>query len=181
MLSAIKENITQADDKASLSAAIESQQEITDLLRILPDKVKAKFEHSLATCMQSHQEKLAELEENQHKQQYKDLFSTLQQWCSDDEFPELLASLPNVWQQCFKGAVNTRERRNLTITMEIVANQESPESDIDKRKAIQLQLMADKLQQGEQPDLLSLLKLWIRQGPLSSEGLDLLKRVERLV
>jgi hypothetical protein len=64
--------------------------------------------------------------------------------------------------------------------MEIIANLESPKKDINERKAIQLQLMADKLQQGEQPELLGLLKLWIQQGPLSAEDVDLLKRVEAL-
>jgi exonuclease SbcC len=88
--------------------------------------------------------------------------------------------LSKQWQQCFRDLSENTERHDLTIKMEIVAQQDSPPKDAKKRQTIQMQLMAHKLQTGDSLDMLSLLKDWIRAGSLSKSDITLLKRVEPL-
>jgi hypothetical protein len=64
--------------------------------------------------------------------------------------------------------------------MEIVAQQDSPQKDANKRQFIQMHLMAQKLQSGDSLEMSSLLKDWIRVGSLSEGDITLLKRVEPL-
>ena len=61
--------------------------------------------------------------------------------------------------------------------MEIIEEQDSPKGDTAKRKDIQLQLMAEKLQHGVNKNLDELLKDWIQQGPLTAQDKKCLKRV----
>jgi hypothetical protein len=91
-----------------------------------------------------------------------------------------VTSLSKQWQQCFRELSETNERHDLTIKMEIVAQQDSPKKDAEKRQLIQMQLMAQKLQSGESLDLMLLLKVWIRAGALSKSDITLLKRIEPL-
>jgi len=61
-----------------------------------------------------------------------------------------------------------------------VAQKDSLKKDAEKRQAIQMQLMAQKLQSGDSLDLMSLLKDWIRVGSLSKSDVTLLRRVKPL-
>jgi hypothetical protein len=88
--------------------------------------------------------------------------------------------LSKQWQQCFRELSDNTDRHDLTIKMEIVAQQDSPKKDTAKRQSIQMQLMAQKLQSGDSLDLTSLLKDWIKAGTLSESDITLLKRVEPL-
>jgi hypothetical protein len=91
-----------------------------------------------------------------------------------------MATLSKQWQQCFRELTENSDRHDLTIKMEIVAQQDSPEQDAEKRQSIQMQLMAQKLQSGDSLDLTSLLKDWIKVGCLSNSDITLLKRIEPL-
>jgi hypothetical protein len=91
-----------------------------------------------------------------------------------------VTTLSKQWQQCFRELSDRNERHDLTIKMELIAQQDSPKKDEEKRQSIQMQLMAQKLQSGESLDLLLLLKDWIRAGALSKSDVTLLKRIEPL-
>ena len=89
-------------------------------------------------------------------------------------------SFPSQWQQSFKAlAQHDVPRLNLTLMLEIVSDVPSPQTDDSLRKEIQLQLMADKLQQGVEYDKASLLKRWIQHGPVAQQEQVLLTRAQR--
>jgi cytochrome c-type biogenesis protein CcmH/NrfG len=64
--------------------------------------------------------------------------------------------------------------------LEIVKQQPSPQSDVAVRQAVQMQLMAQKLQDGTHADPDELLQQWILLGPVNAQEQHLLKRVEGL-
>lgn len=181
LLIAMQEQISKAQDKASLAASLEAQSDISSLLNALPARARSSLEKILDTNLQAQQAKLIEFEQNRQQQQFHDLFTALKEWKEEPSLPALVQSLPGVWQRCFKNVSNTPEmdRHTLTIVMEIVSERESPKADSAKRKEIQLQLMAEKLQHGENKSLEELLKDWIKVGPLGEKEPPLLKRLEK--
>ena len=182
LLIAMQEQISKAQDKASLAASLEAQSEISSLLTALPARARSSLEKILDTNLQAQQKKLAEFEQNRQQQQFHDLFAALKEWKDESSLPALVQSLPGVWQRCFKNVSNEPEmdRHTLTIVMEIVSERESPKADLAKRKEIQLQLMAEKLQQGVNKSLEERLKDWIQVGPLGQKESPLLERLQKL-
>jgi hypothetical protein len=179
LLTAMQEKVSAATDKNSLTASIESQSDISALLSELPSRIRSTLEKALNENIQTQQKKLLGLKQNQKRQQYESLFLALKEWSAEDELPELVPSLPSAWQQCFRNTSSkpTWDRHALTIVMEIIEEQDSPKGDTAKRKDIQLQLMAEKLQHGVNKNLDELLKDWIQQGPLTAQDKKCLKRV----
>lgn len=182
LLIAMGEQISQAHDKASLAASLASQSELSSLLNELPARARNSLEKRLNLNIQAQQTKVAELEQNQQQQKYINLFLALKNWDDEDKLPEKVQSLPGAWQQCFKNISKAPalDRRELTIEMEIICERDSPKVDATKRREIQLQMMAEKLQQGVNKSLQERLKYWIQVGPLTAEDKILLKRVEIL-
>jgi exonuclease SbcC len=169
-----------AGDKASVQSALQDKHTVIDTIAILPMPERRVLEQRVQTLVEQQQLKLTELVKSAKGQAYQDLFSALKIWQTDSEIPEGVATLSKQWQQCFRELSENTDRHDLTIKMEIVAQQDSPQKDAKKRQSIQMQLMAQKLQSGESLDMLSLLKDWIRAGSLSKSDITLLKRVEPL-
>lgn len=169
-----------ASDKASVQSAMQDKQSIVDAIKTLPMRDSKALEQRVQTIVEQQQVKLNEFEKAAKSQTYLDLFTTLKEWQSDSEIPASVTNLNKQWQQCFREVEAKSDRHELTIKMEIVAQQDSPKKDTQKRQEIQMQLMAQKLQTGESLDLLSLLKEWIRAGSMSKSDMTLLKRIEPL-
>jgi exonuclease SbcC len=169
-----------AGDKASVQSALQDKHTVIDTIAILPIPERRVLEQRVQTLVEQQQLKLTELLKSAKGQAYQDLFSALKIWQTDSEIPEGVATLSKQWQQCFRELSENTDRHDLTIKMEIVAQQDSPQKDAKRRQSIQMQLMAQKLQSGESLDMLSLLKDWIRAGSLSKSDITLLKRVEPL-
>lgn len=183
----VKDQITQfentfneANDKASVQNAMQDKQSILDAIRTLPTRDSKALEQRVQTIVEQQQAKLTQLEKAAKSQTYLNLFSALKEWQTDSEIPDSATNLNKQWQQCFREVEARSDRHELTIKMEIVAQQDSPKKDAQKRQEIQMQLMAQKLQSGDSLDLLSLLKEWIRAGSLSKSDMTLLKRIEPL-
>jgi exonuclease SbcC len=183
----VKEQVTQfessftsADDKESVQIAMQEKQGVIDAINTLPARDRRALEQRVQTLFEQQKVKLAELAKAAISQTYLDLFAALKEWQTDNEMPASAASLNKQWQQCFREVVVGNDRHDLTIKMEIVAQQNSPKKDAEKRQSIQMQLMAQKLQSGDSLDLLSLLKDWISAGSLSKSDITLLKRIEPL-
>ncbi|MFT4748231.1 MAG: exonuclease SbcC, partial [Congregibacter sp.] len=151
---------------------------VVDAITALPMRERRALEQRIQIVVDQQQLKLTALAKSAKGQVYQDLFSALKLWQTDNEVPECVTSLSKQWQQCFRELGANIERHELTIKMEIVAQQESPKKDAEKRQSIQMQLMAQKLQSGDSVDMLSLLKDWIRAGSLSKRDITLLKRIE---
>ncbi|PKH00419.1 DUF349 domain-containing protein [Paraglaciecola sp. MB-3u-78] len=169
-----------AGDKAGVQSALQDKHTVIDTIATLPMPERRVLEQRVQTLVEQQQLKLTELVKSAKGQAYQDLFSALKMWQTDSEIPEGVATLSKQWQQCFRELSENTDRHDLTIKMEIVAQQDSPPKDAKKRQSIQMQLMAQKLQSGESLDMLSLLKDWIRAGSLSKSDITLLKRVEPL-
>lgn len=183
----IKEQVTQfetsfnnVDDKANLQSVMQDKQGVVDAINTLPTRERRALEQRVQNVVEQQQIKLGELAKAAKSQTYLDLFSALKEWQTDNEIPASVTSLNKQWQQCFRELVADTDRHDLTIKMEIVAQQDSPKKDSAKRQSIQMQLMAQKLQSGDSLDLLTLLKDWIRAGALSKSDITLLKRIEPL-
>jgi exonuclease SbcC len=181
----VKEQVTQletllgsADDKTSVQVALQDKDVVVDAITALPMRERRALEQRIQIVVDQQQLKLTALAKSAKGQVYQDLFSALKLWQTDNEVPECVTSLSKQWQQCFRELGANIERHELTIKMEIVAQQESPKKDAEKRQSIQMQLMAQKLQSGDSVDMLSLLKDWIRAGSLSKRDITLLKRIE---
>ncbi|MFT6283812.1 MAG: hypothetical protein ACJAXM_000271 [Arenicella sp.] len=183
----VKERVTQletllgtAGDKASVQSALQDKQTAIDAIAVLPIPERRALEQRVQTLVEQQQLKLTELVKSAKGQAYQDLFSALKTWQTDSDIPDGVATLSKQWQQCFRELSDNTDRHDLTIKMEIVAQQDSPKKDAEKRQSIQMQLMAQKLQSGDSLDLSSLLKDWIKAGSLSKSDITLLKRVEPL-
>lgn len=178
----MQDMVEQAQDKSSLSQALAGQGDILEQLRQLPERQRKTADSKLAAIVKLQQQKMDTLQNAQHKQQYVDLFNALESW-RQDEVPATVEELPQSWQQYFQlqSKPQAPSRHELTLMMEILAEQESPEQDAETRKALQMQLMAARLQHGEEQNLDDLLKQWIQQGPLSKQDLGLLARVKTVV
>jgi exonuclease SbcC len=184
---AVKEQVTQletllgsASDKASMQDVLQDKQTIIDAIATLPMRERRALEQRVQTVVEQQQLKLSELAKSAKGQVFLDLFSALKMWQVDNELPNSVTTLSKQWQQCFRELSDRNERHDLTIKMELIAQQDSPKKDEEKRQSIQMQLMAQKLQSGESLDLLLLLKDWIRAGALSKSDVTLLKRIEPL-
>jgi exonuclease SbcC len=179
-VSQLEKSLGSADDKVSVQSVLQDKQTVIDAINTLPMRDRRALEQRLQTLDEQQQLKLTELAKSAKGQAYQDLFSALKVWQTDSELPDCVITLSKQWQQCFRELNEKADRHDLTIKMEIVAQQDSPKKDAEKRQSIQMQLMAQKLQSGDSLDLLSLLKDWIRAGSLSNSDITLLKRVEIL-
>lgn len=169
-----------ANDRAGLESVLIDRAEVLHVVATLPDKDQTFFKRQLVKIEQHVTEKLLALESNQARQVYANLFATIALWKESAQIPDMVGELPNSWQQAFQKSNVGMNRHELTISMEIISNQESPQSDASKRQNLQMLLMAKKLQDGQVDSLDELLKQWLSCGPLNDSEQDLLERVKRL-
>jgi exonuclease SbcC len=176
----LETSLSTAEDKANVQNALQDKQTVSDNITDLPMHERKALEQRVQALVAQQQIKLAALLKSAKGQVYQNLFSVLKMWQTDSEIPQEVATLSKQWQQCFRELSDNIDRHDLTIKMEIVAQQDSPVKDTEKRQSIQMQLMAQKLQSGDSLNLLSLLKDWIRAGTLGESDITLLKRIEPL-
>ena len=176
----LETSLSTAEDKASVQNALQDKQTVSDGITDLPVPERKALEQRVQALVEQQQVKLAALIKSAKGQAYQDLFNVLKMWQTGSEIPQEVATLSKQWQQCFRELSDDTERHDLTIKMEIVAQQDSPVKDTEKRQSVQMQLMAQKLQSGDSLNLLSLLKDWIKEGTLSESDITLLKRIEPL-
>jgi DNA repair protein SbcC/Rad50 len=180
--SAMKLAIEKATSKAAFEAVNEYKINIIEQLALLPTKERSQFERQLVELEKKLAKGLIKLETVQIQRHYDLIFKVLSQWQNADVLPEELVSLPNSWQQAFniKSVVSSFNRLELTVMLEIIMQQESPKADAKIRQSIQMQLMAEKLQDGANADSDEVLKLWIAKGPVDVKEQPLLVRVQSL-
>ncbi|MDF2178751.1 DUF349 domain-containing protein [Aliiglaciecola sp. CAU 1673] len=116
-------------------------------------------------------------EASQHQQQLAALFALLAKPSMEEDN---LSALPPIWRQALLNATGSEERSTLILKMELIAGTDSPKAEDKKRKDVQLQLMATKLQEGKMPTLDELLVRWLEQGPVTESDRALLPRLSAL-
>ena len=182
LLKQMKQAVEQAQDKSTFDAAAAFKTSVMDAFSPLPDKERSVFARQLSSIEDALKYREINLESEQSQQQYASIFSALEQWQDTENVPATVASLPNNWQHAFqlKNTELKTNRHELTIILEIVSEQDSPTSDTKQRQALQMQLMAQKLQHGHLESKDELLKQWIACGALKSAEIGLLARVQSL-
>jgi exonuclease SbcC len=176
----VEQFIGKASDKAALQSATQLTQQLVLQINQLPANDRRTLEFKVQRLQEHQQQKLTSLAAEHKSQQYINLFVTLKGWQDSSELPEGVKDLSKQWQQSFQTNTVKMDRHELTIKMEIVAQQGSPKKDTAKRQELQMQLMAQKLQTGESLDLHALLKDWIKAGPLNQKDQTFLARIEPL-
>lgn len=181
-LAALQLNVEQATSKAEFEQANALKTAIFAQLSNLPSKERSGFERQLNGIDKQQHIGIAKLESLQTQRHYALIFAVLKEWQQSELLPKSLADLPNSWQQAFTGQTPTwaQSRHELTVMLEIISQQASPKSDGKLRQALQMQLMAQKLQDGVQCEPDELLQGWISKGPLLAKEQDLLQRVQSL-
>lgn len=93
--------------------------------------------------------------------------------------PDLQAhQLPAPYRLVFgTGQEQTLNREQLTMAMEIVAGLDSPANMSSERQQVQMALLSQKMNQGEEVTVPALFGRWLQYGVLTSDQLSLLPRV----
>ena len=86
------------------------------------------------------------------------------------------------WQNGMRSALvkesNKVLREQITLELEILANIESPDKFSEQRLAVQVQMLSDKMVQGEEVNVTTKLKQWLNCGPLLENEKALLARIK---
>jgi hypothetical protein len=180
-LTTLNDVIDESTNKAELVSNVEVESiAIRSDMEPLHPKAITRLTNRLEKLINKQQQKLKNWEQVNVKQKFNVLFDTVLQW-TETEKPQTVAELPSAWQQCFHDLQTTPEddeRLRLTLMLEIMGDIESPLDDAGLRKAVQLEMMAAKLEDGQHQDKETLLKDWIKLGPLSANEQPLLPRVK---
>ncbi|MFC0048727.1 DUF349 domain-containing protein [Rheinheimera tilapiae] len=117
---------------------------------------------------------LAALEKQAEAGQYQQLFSALTK-------PDVQAAdLPALYRLVFNQQQETMSRVDLTLALEWAAGQPSPVALAGDRQRVQMQLLSDKHNSGDNLSQNELLGRWLQHGPLQVDEADLLARVRSL-
>ncbi|MCF2946672.1 DUF349 domain-containing protein [Paraglaciecola aquimarina] len=179
-LSEMEKALSQAKDTAEIQSALQDKLEVNQLSASLPLSEQKTVERRLQQLVEQQQSKLTDLKAAEKVQHFKDIFSILGDWQQDSDLTEKLDVLPKAWQACFVNTNTSVDRQELVLKMEILAEVESPKGEMAKRKGVQMQLMADKLQTGQALNLNTLFKEWISAGKLDDQSQLHLPRLRRV-
>lgn len=161
-----------ADNLASLG-----QQQLTERLsqlRGLDTGKDAELRAQKNALQQATEQQLQQLASSEQRGEYQQLFAALQH-------PEVShEQLPAVYRLVFNQQQEPLSRLELTLALEWAAGVASPEAEQPQRQQVQMQLLSDKLNQGEDVSMPQLLGRWLRHGPLQSDEQALLQRVSAL-
>ena len=171
--------LNDASDKQALHRVFDDHAVFRAMLDGLPIKHKGRYEKAYSALVDRQHARLKQLEQEAQSEQFRTLFEKLNNW-TEAGIPENLENIASQWRNCFSQTSQELpvSRQELTIKLEILSDKPSPKDESGLRQQIQLKMMADKLQQGEQQDKHTLLKQWIGQGPLSEADQQLLPRIE---
>ncbi|MDO6692396.1 DUF349 domain-containing protein [Aliiglaciecola sp. 3_MG-2023] len=146
------------------------------------NKVSKSIHHKIAKIEKLLLSKKDSLHNDKKRKVLVELFELLAGSNTEGETNELLEHLPQAWKQAYLNQKNSDFNRNeIAVLLEILDSQDSPQEDSQLRKNLQLQMMTDKLQHGEQIDKDNLLIQFIQHGKLSSDAPDKERRlIERV-
>lgn len=128
------------------------------------------------------QQLISQLRQQQQRQErasqqavYQHLFAQLSQ--ADTQVEDL----PAVYRLVFgAGQEQALTRPQLTIAMELIAGVDSPAAEQSMRQQVQMQLLSEKMNQGDMATLETLLGRFLQYGPLTVSEQPLLDRIRPL-
>ncbi|MBC3767294.1 DUF349 domain-containing protein [Neptunicella marina] len=175
----LQKAVRAASDIASLEAGTEQLiGQIQQQINLITDPGQRALRSRLDKLLSQLQQKHRDIAEQQQQQQLVQLFDYLAlpegQASDDDVMPAAK------WLQALQGPAADKSRLQLTIELEIINEVATPKNEQALRQQYQLELMAAKLQNGEQPANDELLLQWLSHGPVSDDEQSLLNRTRNI-
>ncbi|EWH12183.1 hypothetical protein DS2_00630 [Catenovulum agarivorans DS-2] len=133
------------------------------------------------------QKRIADLKQNVEQQNLQNWLVSLEGYVNSGTVDEAaLNQLPSLLVNAIELAQNSpatgdasEQRRDLAIRMEIIAGIEPPVQDANRKMEIQVQLLSEKLNDGETPSGIQLLHDWLSLGPVQAQDKALFERVTK--
>lgn len=181
-LSAVEDIVLNGEDLAELQQQQAALRAIEDEIAKEPKPLAAKLGPVAGKLNGLINTRKKELQLAADRENYVALFAQLEQFGKTGEIDPEIESQPQ-WNDLISKAPQQGDshlRYDLTIQLEIVHGAESPVRDTDRRMALQMALLSDKLNAGEIAGHQALLKDWIKVGRLAADEQELLERVKAL-
>ncbi|MGL1956177.1 MAG: DUF349 domain-containing protein [Colwellia sp.] len=190
-LSGIKLKLSEQPEKHSLTQAKQAaEQLLTEVIAKKP--VNKKVANNIENFIKECQKQIAELAEKAQRLSWLSLFNLMEKLAKTEtsHTTDYLTSEPdfkqvnNFWQKRLheqilkKQPADKGQRLIKTLTIEILAQAESPAEFAPQRMAVQVQLMQEKMLSGEAIDLTSQLVNWLQLGKLSNDDVTQLERLQ---
>lgn len=135
-------------------------------------------------------DKILRQQQQQLRQQFAEQATALQKQAEVGHYQQLfsalaspdvqIADLPALYRLVFNQQQETMSRADLTLALEWAAGQPSPEALGGARQRVQMQLLSDKHNSGDNISQNQLLGRWLQHGPLKADEAGLLARVQAL-
>lgn len=189
-LSVIKTSLTETSDKNELNQALEKAQELhANVLANKPVIKNSAF--AIEAFIKQTKESINKLALAQAKENWLCLFSLLKQLAhseqSDDVTQQpLFAQLNSFWQKRVVDLsqqtqyADMETRLTKTLSIEILAQVDSPTEFAQQRMAVQVKLMQEQMQSGGDIDLTAQFVEWLMLGKLSQADEAQLTRLEKI-
>lgn len=174
-LNKLIQSIAEANDAKSLRTLTVELEELSDQIKQLKPIAKGLL-NAINDNLKIIKDKIATIKTDQQRQLYVDLFAVVAQLhqqsltaesCLNDS---VFDRLPKHWQKLIKKAITKKldmtDLEKFTIELEILANVDSPKDLAQQRMQVQVQLLSDKLMQGDEINLASKLEQWLSCGLL---------------
>ncbi|MCV2884236.1 DUF349 domain-containing protein [Aestuariibacter sp. AA17] len=179
-LEALEQQIQSAETQQVLSDVDNTLENIAKLWESLPPKRQLGLTKRAEGLAQLAKSKRAEFTKASRQEQVSLLINSLQRWKDKNTAPDVEA-FDSRYKSWFTSSDNAQDRRKLLVEMESIAGLHSPDEDSQLRSELQVALMAQKLETGTMPDIQSLGKSFVSQGPLSEEEMDMLPRFKKVL
>ena len=149
-----------------------------------PNQAK-RLEKQLSQITSQYQSKIAELKQQAQVDNLQQWLSNLEAYVIEGQLDEgALNCLPSNIIHAIELAQNSpqsddiaKQRRDMTIRMEIVAGVETPAEDASRKMELQVQLLSEKLNEGETQSTIELLNGWLSLGSIQPQDKVLFARV----
>lgn len=181
-LSEIEQQVLNSDDMSLLNKNQSAVQALANEIAQESKSVQGKIGALTGKLEGLINTRKKELQLAADKEKYVTLFDQFEQFAktgdidpeieSESKWNEVLSKMPE--------SGDAHMRYDLTLQLEIVHGVESPVRDTDRRMALQMALLSDKLNAGEVAAHEQLLKSWIAVGRLQQDEQELFDRVKAL-
>lgn len=181
-LNEVEEQVLNTDDLSVLNKSLTALQGLAVEIDKAPKSVRSKLGSVPGKLESLINTRKKELQLAADREKYVSLFAQFEQLSktgeidpeieSDAKWNDMLSKLPS--------SGDSQLRYDLTLQLEIVHGAESPVRDTDRRMALQMELLSDKLNAGEIARHEKLLESWIAVGHLQDDESELFDRVKAL-
>jgi len=184
-LQGISQDIYEAENMSSLGKMNERLSSVGDAVYALDREAQRGVKSKLSGIQNAYQDKLKSFEEAKEHEQMQAIFDALIAYTSD-ELPAQVGELPSAFKQAFAQLQSSPEvllsysRKDTALAVDILFADSKLFADSEAKKAVQLSLMAAKLQGHTMPTKEQAFQHWIAQGKLSKTDISDLNRIQTL-